>query len=176
MEHRSQRRATTARFASGGVGLGYRKTQRSGTGLTQSETYARARHYSTSSARWTTIDPIGAESNPYRYCADNPVVRVDPTGKLEVRLDPRSNLGKLGCGSRPFAGWHFTLDHDVPKGKAGYIVQQVSVSCSVGTCQNGCCPKTGFKTDTFSYFEVWHVSEGQDVEDHEVPTLQHPWP
>jgi hypothetical protein len=46
---------------------GYRKTQRSGTGLPQSETYVRARHYSQTASRWTAADPLWPSQPAYAY-------------------------------------------------------------------------------------------------------------
>jgi RHS repeat-associated protein len=48
--------------------------------------YARARYYSGSAGRWTSQDPIsfgGADSNLYRYVANDAPNRIDPSGLAE---------------------------------------------------------------------------------------------
>lgn len=59
---------------------GYRQTGRS-----YSDVYVRARHYDTSTARWTTKDPIGMDagySEDYIYCLQNPLNRIDASGLI----------------------------------------------------------------------------------------------
>ena len=55
--------------------LGYRETN-----LNHAEQYIRARHYSTTEARWTTVDPIWPHSLPYNYGESGPTSAIDETG------------------------------------------------------------------------------------------------
>jgi hypothetical protein len=59
---------------------GYRKTQRSGTGLPQSETYVRARHYSTAASRWTNSDTFWPFEDSHAYARGKAVLAADPRG------------------------------------------------------------------------------------------------
>ena len=43
--------------------------------------YYRARYYSADLGRFTGRDPIEADINLYRYCANNPLLYTDPTGE-----------------------------------------------------------------------------------------------
>ena len=44
--------------------------------------YFNARWYDPDLARFISEDPAGQGPNPYSYCGNNPVMRVDPTGKI----------------------------------------------------------------------------------------------
>ncbi len=56
-------------------GSGYRAT-----GLPNSDFYVRRRHYSSTSAIWTTADPLWPKENPYCYIDSNPLYLADPSG------------------------------------------------------------------------------------------------
>ena len=56
--------------------LGYRETN-----LNHAEQYVRARHYSTTEARWTSVDPLWPKEPYYGYCLSNPTYYTDGTGK-----------------------------------------------------------------------------------------------
>lgn len=47
----------------------------------------RARHYSSTLSRWTSIDPLWPRFKQYRYCRSNPIKFSDPTG-LQIVVDP----------------------------------------------------------------------------------------
>ncbi len=50
-------------------------------------TYFGARYYDSDLSSWLSVDPLAAARpnlSPYNYCQNNPVVRVDPTGMLDV--------------------------------------------------------------------------------------------
>src|SRR5262245_42987150 len=66
---------TATRFKWVGTG------ENSSTGRSSSEFYVRARHYTSGLASWTSGDPYWPEEQPpYRYCYNNPVSYVDPSG------------------------------------------------------------------------------------------------
>jgi len=53
------------------------------TGRKYAEAYVRARHYSSTSGRWTSKDPIGqggGDLNYYRYVENMPTGKTDPSG------------------------------------------------------------------------------------------------
>jgi RHS repeat-associated protein len=62
------------------------------------EEYVRARAYSTTSARWTTLDPLGIDGQQYVYGACSQVAFVDParaddceSKKPYVRVTSKTN-------------------------------------------------------------------------------------
>ena len=44
--------------------------------------YFNARWYDPDTGRFLSEDPVGQGPNPYSYCGNNPVMRVDPTGEF----------------------------------------------------------------------------------------------
>jgi len=68
------------------------------TGRKYAEVYVRARHYSSTNARWTSKDPIGqggGDLNFYRYVGNRPVGRTDSSG---LKPDIGSAFSKI-CSS-----------------------------------------------------------------------------
>ena len=61
-----------------------------------------ARHYSASSARWLSMDPLAEKYysiSPYAFCNNNPVIYVDPDGKAVETL---WDIASIGMGVRSF--------------------------------------------------------------------------
>jgi RHS repeat-associated protein len=56
---------------------GYRQT-----GNKHSDVYVRARHYDTRTGRWTSRDPLWPQQPAYSYGKANPIVNLDPSGKI----------------------------------------------------------------------------------------------
>jgi RHS repeat-associated protein len=61
--------------------LGHREDSESGL------TYMRARYYEPWTGRFVSEDPDLSGWNWYSYCGNNPISRIDPTGKYEVEGD-----------------------------------------------------------------------------------------
>src|SRR5689334_22265100 len=59
---------------------GYRQT-----GKKWSDVYVRARHYGSTTGRWTSIDPLWPNQPQYDYAAAGPNVRTDMTGMLRAK-------------------------------------------------------------------------------------------
>ena len=59
--------------------------------------YFRARYYDPSTGRWLSNDPIGISGglNQYAFCANNPVMFVDPEGDLFKRKDEHDKLANI---------------------------------------------------------------------------------
>jgi len=85
---------------------GYRQT-----GRKYSDVYVRARHYSSSTARWTTKvrleDQLEGE-HPYGYAFNNPITYTDPSGDVPAlpglwsgQNNSRSMLAASGTGAGP---------------------------------------------------------------------------
>jgi RHS repeat-associated protein len=51
--------------------------------------YIGARYYAPWLGRWSSSDPVGpaAGTNLFRYCANSPILLLDPTGTVEVRYE-----------------------------------------------------------------------------------------
>ena len=63
---------------------GYRQTSRK-----FADVYVRARHYSASTARWTTTDPLrwfSDDASAYAYANSNPLTYTDPSGLYKVDI------------------------------------------------------------------------------------------
>jgi RHS repeat-associated protein len=57
--------------------LGYRRQR-----TPVADRYVRARHYSSHTARWTSVDPLWPEQMPYAYASGSPATEVDPSGMV----------------------------------------------------------------------------------------------
>ena len=53
--------------------------------------FLRARFYDPNTGTFLSVDPVPSAGSPYVYCGDNPLIRLDPSGKL--------------CGLDWGAGW-----------------------------------------------------------------------
>lgn len=65
----------------------------------------RNRFYSPDMGRFLQTDPLGSDSNLYRYCGNNPINRADPAGLFsdEVPLNPE-DAGETGQGLAAIQG------------------------------------------------------------------------
>lgn len=127
--------------------LGYLQT-----GRLSADFYVRARHYSTSSAAWTSIDPlsqssrISSGSHGYVYATANPTNFVDPSGLKPVVVQlcafiegSRSAYGKYPYFS-VFDIWYFDLGVNTNARYFGKepldckLFAQISIdSCDIGS-------------------------------------------
>jgi len=77
--------------------LGYRQT-----GMSWSDVYVRARHYSASVGRWTSLEPLELEAaeqpGPYPYAFGSPTTVVDPSG-LQGIWGPAGPMENPGLGN-----------------------------------------------------------------------------
>jgi len=67
--------------------------------------YYRARYYDTRAGRFLTEDPLGPKKegpNLYGYLGNNPIMSVDPTGRLHIdktcTVHPCITIGRTGSG------------------------------------------------------------------------------
>jgi RHS repeat-associated protein len=77
--------------------------------------YFNARYYDSETGRFISPDPIASYSNPYSYCANNPLKYVDPTGMAHGpwRDIPGVNepiVGEWGCKPSSEGFWDFAID------------------------------------------------------------------
>ncbi|MDD4150609.1 MAG: toxin TcdB middle/N-terminal domain-containing protein, partial [Bacteroidales bacterium] len=60
--------------------------------------YYGARYYAAWIGRWTSADPMKEKRiwvTPYNYCQNNPIVRIDPSGKLDDEWDLNIKTGEV---------------------------------------------------------------------------------
>ena len=62
--------------------------------------YDRARWYDPGTGTYITRDPAQADANLYRFCGDNPVNYVDPSG-----LQMAQSANELGCYGNGLGAW-----------------------------------------------------------------------
>ncbi len=90
-------------YGFGWVGsLGYRQTN-----LTHAEQYVRARHYSSTETRWTSVDPLWPMQRRYNYAGGRATLLTDPSGlspcKKGCHCKPRS-YSHINCSGHKFLG------------------------------------------------------------------------
>ncbi len=77
--------------------------------------FLRARFYDPQTGTFLSVDPVPSAGSPYVYCGDNPLMRLDPSGKL-WGLDFGAGLRGLancGAGAANFlvgAAWQTTME------------------------------------------------------------------
>ena len=110
--------------AFGWVGTqGYKQTNKK-----FSDFYVRARHYDSSSARWTTVDPIGLESgdeNFYRYVASQPTFGSDPSGYVSLKGRATCDLPAKGMCTGYWCGQTYATNYD-------------QIACNHDPCTKAC--------------------------------------
>lgn len=97
--------------------------------------------------------------NAYLYVRDNPIARLDPSGEITV-IPLWNNFNQIQKCKTPLSriNWDFHLDMPAPCD--GYIIQQVSIACSLDPCPCN-APKPKRKAPwTGRYYEVWKVKKG----------------
>ena len=62
-------------------------------------TYVRARYYRPNLGRWQTVDPYTDASEPFAYCSNSPIIKIDSSGLASTGDDPW-NTGRC-TGLRP---------------------------------------------------------------------------
>src|SRR5665213_2137100 len=61
----------------------YRTTE-----LAHASHYVQARHYDSTQASWTTVDPVWPEESPYGYAESNPATFIAPSGLGAIAVVP----------------------------------------------------------------------------------------
>ena len=113
-----------------------------------------ARQYNPITARWDRIDPLCEKYysvSPYVYCANNPVMYIDPTGMDYWSTDDPNviseflnNLKTFGFSNLDYKEWHHTTDADF-LANLSYNDQTNKYYYSRGTIEKGevvCYSKT----------------------------------
>ena len=124
------------------------------TGNAQADSYVRARHYSSYSGAWTSVDRLWPSQPAFTYAKSSPTVHIDPSGlaappcccsaeklwlsppkyappPIQIPADP-------SCGSPAFtllAGVYFTLNVDVDIAKVPFG-QHIGGPCSLEWWEN----------------------------------------
>lgn len=78
-----------------------------------------ARYYDPKLGRFFSIDPMPAFGSPYVYCANNPMIFVDPTGMNICPMNPHGRWyhekvdlggsGGSGGGGQGFSSWNGSM-------------------------------------------------------------------
>lgn len=108
--------------------------------------YVRERVYEPKTARWLSRDSVGGADGPngYWYALNNPVILIDPSGRISQTILPDRKQLLEGSGvcrdpilSKMNVKFEYLLEkiHDPP---GGYIVQQVEFTCRIALCEH--CP------------------------------------
>jgi len=130
--------------------LGYRMTN-----VPHSEQYVRARHYSSSEARWTTADPLFPGAPAYVYANARPTTMVDPTGKFSVLpYESADSQWSYTCCDSGIDS--YVLFAGFPQ-QGGYIIQHIETTINTVNC-DGTVPWIDYQ----NYFEAWFVDKGSD--------------
>jgi RHS repeat-associated protein len=97
-------------FRFGWIGsYGYRATAEA-----SSTHYVQARHYSSDTARWTTVDPLWPQEPAYTYVRANPTNWIDPTGMQTIWMGIGSLLRKQRQSAPRRRGPHRIKPHRIP--------------------------------------------------------------
>ena len=137
-------------------GSGYRATA-----LSNSNFYVRRRHFSTSSARWTTTDPLWPAEQAHSYVDGNPSSAKDPSGLSYTLHSTPSHIVKNLNACFPAHSWDcsgvFTwsvtsTEHDTP---SGVIIQQVVITRNYHPCSQ---PSN---IEGVTGYEAWFVVNGK---------------
>jgi len=125
----------------------------------------RNRFYHQQLGRWVNRDPVGYEdgNNLYQFELSSPVQNIDPQGTITIKGVGRFKKNP-GCEGPAARRWRLSLSG--PASCDGYIVQEVHVSCSVGTCKvTGKCGKACEidSREEYRYYEAWYVKKGDVV-------------
>ena len=113
-------------------------------------------------------DPIefGVTVELYLFVSAAPTVHSDPSGMVKIRASGQEASDLPSCSGEKFKKWDFVLDFDTNEDvcKDGYIVQQVTVTCTSKDCDyeckgDRCGPRKN--SGSFKYWEVWEVNKGR---------------
>jgi RHS repeat-associated protein len=127
--------------------------------------YIRARVFSPTIARWTSMDPLASPPRTMRQIyAINPLTFVDPSGLMSVII-LKQHLN-LHCGGlAAYMEFNFRLDE--PATAKGWFVQKMVIRCKDGNCAD--CPDTS-DTHKFVFYEAFDVKAGQFTDDAAITT------
>jgi RHS repeat-associated protein len=126
--------------------------------------YVRARTFSPFLARWLIADPVAAERNLYRYCANDPVNCVDPTGlgPADENVQFVGGRGSFTSPTHLSVGNYSTRAKDPAVG-AGFVAAWTPTAAAFW-CVNPSgkrvqlCDKIGFVQIVSSFAEYSYVS------------------
>jgi RHS repeat-associated protein len=81
--------------------------------------YFGARYYDSGLSMWLSVDPMSDKypsMSPYNYCANNPVILVDPDGRaaVNVLIDPPYMRRVSECFGNEFSSPQINIWHSIP--------------------------------------------------------------
>ena len=99
----------------------------------------------------------------YAFLYSAPMSSLDPEGTMTVK--PIGRPASVGCGKEAYMTWDFELDEETQI--AGFIVQEVTVTCTVQGITRPFrrnpseCDPTVSPPETKNYWEAWRVQPGK---------------
>ena len=116
----------------------------------------RNRIYSSTTGRWTSVDPYWPNERPYGYAGSSPTLLTDPTGLFTTLTAIPLPDKPFNCScSGPVLGCAKTIQWAISSRETGWIVQYVS-----GVVTLGACVGPSYSANLQPFYEAWRVVNG----------------